>query len=89
MFEDETPVAWTMVPRHAVVVAADGSEIGTAESMRGDEAEDIFHGVVVRRSQDRELVEVPAARVTRMTADHIVTDLGAADAEALSAYRDR
>lgn len=93
MFEDETPVAWTMVPRHAVVVAADGSEIGTAESMRGDEAEDIFHGVVVRRSQGGEhggeLVEVPAARVTRMTADHVVTDLGAADTEALSAYRDR
>ena len=89
MFEDETPVAWTMVPRHAVVVAADGTEIGTTESLRGDEAEDIFHGVVVRRSQGGELVEVPAARVTRMTARHIVTDLGAADTEALSAYRDR
>lgn len=89
MFEDETPVAWTMVPHHAVVVAADGSEIGAAESMLGDEDEDIFHGVVVRRSHGGELVEVPAARVTRMTAQHIVTDLTATDAAALSAYRRR
>lgn len=89
MFEDETPVAWTMVPRHAAVVAADGSEIGTADSLLGDQDEDIFHGVVVRRSQDGELVEVPAARVTRMTANHIVTDLAASDTGALPAYRRR
>ncbi|TMC51717.1 MAG: hypothetical protein E6J20_15125 [Chloroflexi bacterium] len=87
MFEDETPVAWTAVPRHAVVVAQDGSEIGTAESMLGDQNEDIFHGVVVRRSPDGKLVEVPAAHVIHMTERHIVTDLATADAGTLSAYR--
>lgn len=87
MFEDETPVAWTAVPRHAVVVAADGSEIGTADSLLGDEDEDIFHGVVVRRSHDGGLVEVPAARVTKMTHSHIVTDITMADAGTLRAYR--
>lgn len=89
MFEDETPVAWTMVPRHAAVVAEDGSVIGTSESLLGDQDEDIFHGVVVRRSGDGELVEVAAARVTRMTANHIVTDLAASDTGALPAYRGR
>jgi len=78
-----------MVPRHAAVVAADGSEIGAAESLLGDQDEDIFHGVVVRRSGDGELVELPAARVTRMTANHIVTDLTASDTGALPAYRGR
>ena len=87
MFEDETTVAWTAVPRHAVVVAQDGSEIGTAESMLGDQNEDIFHGVVVRRSHDSALVEVPAAHVIHMTQHHIVTDLATADAGMLPAYR--
>ncbi len=78
-----------MVPRHAAVVAEDGSVIGTSESLLGDQDEDIFHGVVVRRSGDGELVEVAAARVTRMTANHIVTDLAASDTGALPAYRGR
>ena len=86
MFEDETPIAWIAMPRHAPVVAADGSEIGTAESVLGDQNEDIFHGLVVRRHSDGQRVEVPAARVKRMTEHHVVTDLAAAEAGALRPY---
>ena len=88
VFEDETPIAWTAMPRHAPVMAADGSQIGTAESVLGDQDEDIFHGLVVRR-HDGQLVEVTAARVKKMTANHVLTDLDAAEAGALTPYRRR
>jgi hypothetical protein len=88
MFEDEAQVAWQVMPRHAPVVGSDGSRIGTAEKLLGDVEEDIFHGLVLRRG-DGEAVEIPAARVKRMTAKQVVTDLEADEAENLPRYKDR
>ena len=85
MFEDETPVAWTVMPRHAAVVGTDGSELGTAESALGDEAEDIFHGIVLRR--DGRLFDVPAAHIKKITALHVITDLTESDTQTLQPYR--
>lgn len=87
MFEDETPVAWTAMPREAPVVGVDGSEIGVAERWLGDLEEDIFHGVVVKRHPGGELVQVPAIRIKRMTEHHVITDLTAAEAASLPRYR--
>lgn len=87
MFENETQVAWQAMPQHAPVVASDGSEIGTTEKLLGDLDDDIFHGVVIRRG-DGEAIEIPARRITRMTERHVVTDLQAAEAEALPPYRE-
>ncbi len=86
MFEDETPVAWTMMPREAMVVAADGTEIGTAEKVLGDREEDIFHGIVLKRRHDGRLVELPAVHIKKMTERHVITDLGAGDVAGLSRY---
>jgi len=88
VFEDETQLAWQAMPKHAPVVALDGSHIGIAEKVLGDVEEDIFHGVVIRRD-DGEAVEVPARRVKRMTAEHVITDLGADEAESLPPYKGR
>jgi len=88
MFDDETQVAWQAMPRNAPVVASDGTHVGTAEKLLGDVDEDIFHGVVVRRG-DGEAVEIPAARVMRMTAQHVITDLEADEAEHLPPYKGR
>jgi hypothetical protein len=88
VYEEETPIAWTAMPHHAPVVAADGSELGTAESVLGDQNEDIFHGIVLRR-HDGHLVEVAAARVKKMTAQHVVTDLDPSEAGTLTPYRRR
>jgi len=88
MFEDETPVAWQAMPKHAPVVAADGSEIGRAERLLADQEDDIFHGIVVRR-HDGEAIEIPANRIQRMTEQHVITDLSAGDAETLPAYKGR
>jgi len=86
MFEDETTVAWQAMPKHAPVVAADGTEIGTAESVLGDEEEDIFHGIVVKRNGDGEKVELPARMITRITTRRVIADLDPGGAEALARY---
>ena len=88
MFEDETQVAWGAMAYRAPVVAADGSEIGTAESLLGDESEDIFHGIVVKHRHDGNHLEIPATRVKKITEKHVVTDLTDADVAALQPYRE-
>ncbi|HXI97209.1 MAG TPA: hypothetical protein VNG04_13845 [Candidatus Acidoferrum sp.] len=86
MFDDETVVAWRAMPYRAAVVAAGGGEIGSAESLLGDEAEDIFHGIVVKRAG--RALEIPAVRIKKITTRHVVTDLSDAEVEALPAYRE-
>jgi hypothetical protein len=88
MYEDETQVAWRAMPYRATVVAADGSEIGTAESLLGDEGEDIFHGIVVKHGGRGKHLEIPATRIQKITEKHVVTDLTEADVEALQPYRE-
>ena len=58
MFETDAALAWPAMPYRAPVYAADASEIGSAESLLGDEEADIFHGIVVKRREDRKLVEI-------------------------------
>ena len=89
MFEDETPVAWTVLPLDAIVVGADGTEIGRVRSVLGDQSEDIFHGIAMRRANDGATVELPWPRIKRMTEQHVVTDMDAADAESLPPYQER
>lgn len=86
MFDNETEVAWTAMPDHTAVVAVDGSRIGTTEKVLGDLEDDIFHGVVIRRD-DGEAVEIPAARIKRVTQQHVVTDVGLQEAKKLPAYK--
>lgn len=86
MFDQEPAVAWIAMPYRAKVVAADDSEIGSAESLLGDESEDIFHGIVVRRSG--KLLEIAAARIKKITAVGVVTDLAADEVTALQPYRE-
>jgi hypothetical protein len=88
MFEDEIQVAWRAMPYRAPVVAADGSEIGTAESLLGDESEDIFHGIVVRRRGSGKHLEIPAKSIKKITEKHVVTDLTEADITSLEPYRE-
>lgn len=88
MFEDEPALAWQVMPYRAKVYGADGSEIGTAESLLGDEGADIFHGIALRRSSGGKAVEVAAARIKKITAKGVVTDLDSSEVAALAAYRE-
>lgn len=88
MFDDETAVAWRAMPYRAPVVAADGSVIGTAESLLGDEEEDIFHGIVVKSGHGGKHFEIPAMQIKKITEKHIVTDLTEDQVAALQPYRE-
>jgi hypothetical protein len=88
MFEQETALAWTAMPYRVPVVAADSSEIGTAESLLGDEEADIFHGIAVKPKAGGGMVEILAARIKKITAKGVVTDLGPDDLPRLEPYRE-
>ncbi len=88
MLENEAQVAWKAMPYRSVVYAVDGTDIGTAESLLGDEEEDIFHGIAVRRRKGGGTVEIPAARIKKITANGVVTDLDSPDVAALQPYKE-
>jgi hypothetical protein len=87
MFEDEVQLAWIAMPYRSTVVTADGTKIGTAESLLGDEQEDIFHGIAVKAADGR-LVESPAARIKRITGRGVATDLAQDEISGLEPYRE-
>lgn len=82
---DEKPVAWTAMPYRAPVLGAAGDEIGPAESLVGDEAADIFHGIVVGRKG--RMLELPATRITRITTEKVYTDLASDEVDGLNDYQ--
>lgn len=86
--EAEEAVAWIATPYREPVLDSAGDEIGRTESLLGDEETDIFHGVVVRKKSGGELVEVPAARVTRITTERVYTDLSPTDVAELEPYEE-
>lgn len=87
--EDERPVAWTAMPPKAPVFDAEGESIGTAETVLGDEGAGIFHGVVVKREADGQLVEIAGDDVDQITTERVRADLTAAEVEALPPYEDQ
>lgn len=88
MSDPEAQVAWQAMPYRAPVLDREGNRIGTTESLLGDEAEDIFHGIVVKRSADGKLVEVEAQQVRRITSSHVLTDVDPGATMQLPAYRE-
>lgn len=86
-----TPVSWLATPYRGPVLDIDGTVIGTAESLIGDENEDIFHGLAIKPEGPVEggsYRELPAARITRITTTKIHTDLSAEEAQGLEPYRE-
>jgi hypothetical protein len=87
VFEDEPALAWKAMPYRAVVMTADGKEVGTAESLLGDEEEDIFHGIAVKAAHGR-MVEIAAVRIKKITARGVATDLSEDEVAHLDPYRE-
>jgi hypothetical protein len=83
--EDE--VSWRATPYRAPVLDDSGDKFGTAESLLGDAEADIFHGLAVKVSSGGLMVEVSAARIARITASAVHTDLERSEVESLPAYR--
>ena len=81
-------VAWIAIEEGALVVGADGSEIGTVKEVAGDEDHDIFDGLVVRHSRLQGARYVASERVKGIWPDRIETDLSPQEAESLPEYRE-
>ena len=88
MLDDEPAVAWIAMPYRCPVYAGDGTEIGTAESLLGDEDADIFHGIAIRRHGAGATLEIAATRIRKITEKGVVTDLDASEVAALQPYRE-
>jgi hypothetical protein len=86
MFDDEPAIAWTAMPYRAAVMTSDGAELGTAESLLGDEEADIFHGIAVKAGS--RMVEIPAARIKKITQSGVATDVAESEVEQLPPYRE-
>lgn len=81
-------VAWIAIDRDAVVVAADGSEIGKVKEVAGDEEHDIFDGLVVKHSRFGHDGYIASERVKGIWPDKVETDLSPQEAESLPDYRE-
>jgi hypothetical protein len=83
----EDQLSWKATPYRAPVLDDGGQPFGRAESLLGDEKEDIFHGLVVKLSQGGRLAEVPAASVSRVTASAVHTTVRRSEVASLQPYR--
>lgn len=84
----EDQLSWRATPYRAPVLDQSGERFGTAESLLGDEDEDIFHGMAVKLASGGRVVEVSAARIVRITRSGVHTDVGRSEVAALPAYRE-
>src|SRR5207237_5860370 len=71
----EPQVAWIAIDEGAIVLAADGSEIGKVKEVAGDEEHDIFDGLVVSHSRLDADRYIASERVTGIWPDKVATSL--------------
>lgn len=84
--DPDQPIAWRVVTDGTPVQTAEGTLVGHVADVLGADAEDIFHGLAVRRIGHGPACVVLAERIILMSAARIVTDLSAADVAALPPY---
>jgi hypothetical protein len=83
---DESRVAWTALDEGALVVAADGSEVGHVKEVAGDEERDIFDGLVLIHARRGTSHYIASERVTGIWPDRVETDLTPGEAGSLPDY---
>src|SRR5262245_28232864 len=88
MVSMEDQISWKATPYRAPVLDSRGQEIGRTASLLGDEEEDIFHGLAVRLTHGGRMVDVPAARISRITATAVQTDVRPDEVASLEPYRE-
>jgi hypothetical protein len=84
----EDQLSWRATPYRAPVVDANGQRFGSAESLLGDEEEDIFHGLAVKLSDGGRVAEVSAAHITRITSSAVQTDIPPSEVRSLPPYKE-
>jgi sporulation protein YlmC with PRC-barrel domain len=79
-------VAWTGLETGALVIAADGSEVGKIKEVVGDEEADIFDGLVVNHSRRGSSHYIASERVKSIWPERVETDLSPEEAGSLPVY---
>jgi hypothetical protein len=85
-WKDDDQLSWRATPYQAPVLDSEQNQIGTAESLLGDENADIFHGLAVKLSHHGRLVEVPADQIARITLAAIHTNVKPSEVDGLEPY---
>ena len=81
-------LAWIRTPYHAPVFDATGGEFATTESLLGDEASDIFHGLAVKLHGGGRVAEIAAAQIDKITQGGVHTSVAADQVDALPDYQE-
>ncbi|MGH2750773.1 MAG: PRC-barrel domain-containing protein [Actinomycetota bacterium] len=84
----EKQVAWLVTPREAPVVGAEGERLGEVRAVLGDDEGDIFHGLAMKPEGGGDLVEVPGARVERITTERVYTTIERSEVPELELYEE-
>src|SRR5947207_14006487 len=80
------PVSWLMIQIGWDVVAADGTKVGEAGEVAGDDPEDIFDGLAIATSALGKPRYVPAEQVAEITEGTVRVSLTAEQVEELPEY---
>lgn len=83
---DTQPTSWRSILYGTPVIASDGQRLGEVREVLGSDAEDIFHGLRVRLSDQRRDVMIAADDVADIAGDGVRTSLTRPDVEAMAAY---
>jgi len=73
--DPEQQVAWIRTPYQAPVFDQSGGEFGITDSLLGDEAADIFHGMAVKLHDERRVAEIAAALIDHITLSGVHTSI--------------
>jgi len=85
---EEKQVAWLVTPKEAPVMGPAGELLGEVRAVLGDEEDNIFHGLAMKPANGGNLVEVPGARVERITTERVYTSLNVDDVASLEPYEE-
>jgi len=85
---EEKQVAWLVTPKEAPVMGPSGELLGEVRAVLGDDEDNIFHGLAMKPANGGSLVEVPGARVERITTERVYTSLNADDVASLEPYEE-
>lgn len=83
---DSAPASWRSIVTGSPVLSGAGERAGEVREVLGSDAEDLFHGLRVRLSDQRRDVMVPADDVETISVDAVATSLTKAEIEALADY---
>ncbi|MBV9422781.1 MAG: DUF2171 domain-containing protein [Solirubrobacterales bacterium] len=84
------PIAYEALERHTPVLSADGQEIGTVDHVLADEREDVFDGIVIRRTLGHRHTHAfaDADQIAAIHEHGVTLKLGTTASEALPAPSD-